>query len=480
MHKTNLAVVQSYIGGEYQACAHGSRIPLIHPESLQVAGHIEEANAEQVEHAVAAGHKAFIGNRTVPLFHRISWLNAAAGLMEERKSQIAELILEDVGKPRRIAEGEVVRSIQFVRACAIQLQSMGGETLPLDMTVAGAGRFGFTRRVPYGVVAAITPFNAPANLLIQKIAPALAAGNAVIVKPHLAASRTTLAIAECFHAGGFPSGLLGVVVGDRMPVAPLVTDRRIRAITFTGGSEAGNAIARLAGAKKFIAELGSNSANIVLEDADLGDAAKKIASAAFEASGQQCVSAQRVIVAAAVYEEFLAHLVAATLQLKVGSPRDKETDIGPMVSITAADKVMGMAESAIKGGATYVLAPKQEGCFVTPGIIADDSGNSSVWKDEVFGPLVVIRQAKDIGEALDLANDSPFGLQGAVFTRSLPASFECIDEFDVGSLWINEASRFRLDTYPFGGVKDSGFGREGVRFAIEELSQLKFIGIKPR
>jgi acyl-CoA reductase-like NAD-dependent aldehyde dehydrogenase len=471
--------IQSLISGATVASAQAGTVPLDSPVTLEAIGQLDDADAQVCRLAVEAAQAAYIAHRHAATAQRIQWLQDAAARMEACAAEIAALIVTDIGKPRRAALFEVGRAVQFVRACAVQLQTLGGEVLPLDATPAGAGHLGFTRRVPYGVVVAVTPFNAPANLLIQKVAPALAAGNAVVVKPHPAGTRAALAIATAFTEAGLPAGLFNVVTGDRAPVGELVAHPLVRAVTFTGGTLAGEAIARAAGAKKFIAELGSNAANVVLADADLADAAKRIAAAGFEASGQQCVSAQRVIVDARVYDAFLELFVTAARALKVGPPDAADTDVGPMVSLAAAERVMAMAHDAIARGARYALEPVRSGCIVSPGILVDAPRDSTIWTGEVFGPLVVVQRAQDADDALRAANDSPFGLQGAVFTRDLGAALRFADEFDVGAMWVNEASRFRLDTYPFGGVKQSGYGREGVRYAIEELTQLKFIGIRP-
>jgi acyl-CoA reductase-like NAD-dependent aldehyde dehydrogenase len=332
--------------------------------------------------------------------------------------------------------------------------------------------------VPYGVVAAITPFNAPINLLVQKVAPALAAGNAVVVKPHPAGTRTAQRVAKAFAEAGLPAGLFSVVTGDRAAATALVAHRRVMAVSVTGGTPAGDALARAAGAKKFVAELGANSANVVLADADVVDAAKRIAAAAFEASGQQCVSAQRVIVEAPVYEAFVNAFVDAAKALKVGDPAEPETDIGPMVSLVSAKRVMEMVDDAVRRGGRLALAPARQDCTVSPGIVLDATRGSQLWCDEAFGPVAVVERVKDAEEALAAANDSPFGLQGSVFTRSLKWAMRFSQDFDAGAVWVNEASRFRLDIYPFGGSKNSGFGREGVRYAIDELSQVKFTGLR--
>ena len=294
----------------------------------------------------------------------------------------------------------------------------------------------------------------------------------------LAGGRIALRVAALFAQAGLPAGLFNVVTGDREPARLLVSDPNVAAVTFTGGTLAGDALVRAAGAKKFVAELGSNAANIVLADADVADAAKRIASAAFEASGQQCISAQRVIVEAPVYEAFLAAFVNAARALRVGEATDDTTDVGPMISSAAADRVMGMIAEAIAQGGRYALEPTRRYCIVSPGIVVDVPRRAQMWCDEAFGPVAIVERAASVDEALALANDSPFGLQGALFTASLASAMRFSEEFDVGSLWVNEASRFRLDMYPFGGVKRSGFGREGVRYALEEMSQLKFTGIR--
>ena len=299
------------------------------PVDLEVFAELPNSSSDFVALAVDDAHDAYRRSRGATIAERAKWLRDAAVAIERDAERLTGLIIHDIGKPRRLAAFEVQRAAQFTRACAGQLETMGGETLPLDAVPAGARHVGYTRRIPFGVVAAVTPFNAPINLLIQKVAPALAAGNALVVKPHPAGTRSALAVAEILAKAGLPAGLFNVITGDRQPALDLVAHPRVGAVTFTGGSAAGNALVRAAGAKKFVAELGSNSANVVLADAALEDAAKRIAAAAFEASGQQCVSAQRIIVVAAAYDEFLSHFVAAAKALKVGSPVDGTTDVGP-------------------------------------------------------------------------------------------------------------------------------------------------------
>ena len=441
-------------------------------------GVILEAGPDGVAAAVDAAARAFAGHRRTSLHTRMGWLDAAAAALESAADEVAEIIREDVGKPIRVARVEIARGAEFLRAAAATAAGLHGETIPLDAVASGANCIGLVRRIPYGIVAAVTPFNAPINLLVQKLAPAIVAGNAVVAKPAPAGLRAALRLAALCKDAGWPDGLFNVLSGDKETALALVAHPQVRAVSFTGGTAAGDALARAAGAKKVLAELGSNAANIVLADADLPVAAQKIAGAGFEASGQQCISAQRIIVHRSVLDAFLPLFVAAARALKVGPAEDSTTDLGPMVSRAAADRVMAMAADAVARGARAVLAPRQEGATVTPGILLDISFSARLWREEVFGPLVVVVPFDTEDEALALANESEFGLQGAVFTSGLRAALRFADDFDVGALWINEASRFRLDMYPFGGVKSSGIGREGLRYAIEEMSQLKFVGIR--
>lgn len=473
-----MTIVASWIAGR-DAGAADPAFEFRAPQGDGVAFAIAEASPDTVDAAVRSAHAAWLVARKVSAATRIGWLEAGATRLAADADRIADLVCDDVGKPLRVAKLEVMRAAHFLRACASALQHFAGQVVPVDAAAAGAGHFGFTRHVPFGVVAGITPFNAPVNLLVQKVGPALAAGNAIVVKPHPAALRAARAVAELLLAGGLPEGLFNVVAGDRAAAAALVRHRLVRAVTFTGGTAGGHALMREAGPKKFVAELGSNAANVVLADADLADAAQKIASAAFEASGQQCISAQRVIVEAPAYERFVPLFVQAARRLRVGAARDEATDVGPMVSLAAADRVMSMCADAVGRGARYALEPRRDRCMVSPAILLDVPRDAQLWTDEVFGPVALVASVPDVEAALAAANDSPFGLQGAVFTASLAAAFRFAEDFEVGSLWVNEASRFRLDMYPFGGVKESGIGREGVRYAIEEMTQLRFVGIRP-
>ncbi len=469
--------INPVIGGVEVQC-DAAEYAVISPTDGSVTATFPDCPPDIVDQAVRNAAEAFRANRRSTRDIRAGWLRAAAAKLKEKAGAIEELLVRDIGKPRRASRFEAGRSGAFLDMVVAELVTERGEVLPLDAAPAGAGRFGYATRIPYGVVGVITPFNAPINLLVQKVGPALAAGNAVVMKPHPHGTAVARLVMEAFDEAGLPKGMLNLVTGDRAPAAALAEHRDVSALSFTGGTDAADALVRLAGAKKFVGELGSNAANIVLADADLDDAAKRIAGAAFEASGQQCISAQRIIVAESVFDAFLTKFVEAAKVLKVGPADDDSVDLGPMISSAAADRVMEMVADAAGCGAEIALAPERTDCVVSPGILCRCPPDARLLNEEAFGPVVTVQPARDADDALAQANRSAFGLQGSVFTRDLATAFRFADEFETGCLWVNEASRFRLDMYPFGGVKRSGVGREGVRYALEELSQIKFVGIR--
>ena len=475
---SDASIFSPWIGGKLHASPEAKLSPLVSPVDGTSAGRMVESDAAIIDAAVSNAHAAFLAHEGSTTAQRIAWLSAAADAVAKEEAPILRSLMHALGKPRRAATFEAKRSAQFLRACAAQLSHLNSEVLPLDAMANGAGRFGFTTRVPFGVVAAITPFNAPANLLVQKVGPALAVGNAVVVKPSPPGIEVALIVAAAFKAAGVPDGLFNVVPGGRETALTRGALPQVASGSLTGSTAAGQDLARAAGAKRVLAELGSNAANIVCADADLADAAQRIAGAAFEASGQQCISAQRIIVERPVFERFLDLFVAAAKRLKVGNPDDEGVDVGPMVSVAAADRVQQLIEDATAKGGRLVLAPTRRGAILGPAIIAEAPPEARLMREEAFGPVVVVQPVEDVDAAIALANQSEFGLQGACFTQSLETAFKMSRRFRVGALWINEASRFRLDTYPFGGVGSSGYGREGVRYAMEEMSQWKFTGIR--
>jgi len=377
-----------WIGGPVKFEADLS--PLVCPIDETVASQIIESDAKVVDAAVKHAHAAFLKHQDATTAKRVEWLLAAADAIDKIEAEIVRSLIRFIGKPRRAATFEAKRVGIFMRACVAQVPHLNGEVLPLDVTAAGAGRFGFTTRIPYGVVAAVTPFNGPANLLIQKVAPALAVGNAVVVKPSPPGTEVALLMAEAVKKAGVPDGLFNVVPGGRETAKLLAAHPLVAVVTVTGSTAAGNELARAAGAKKFVGELGSNAANIVCADADLADAATRIAGAAFEASGQQCISAQRVIVERSVLDRFLELFVAASKKLKVGDPEDATIDVGPMVSSAAADRVEAMVKDAVAKGAKLIAGGGLNGTIMEATVLDHVTSAMRIYGEETFGPVVCI------------------------------------------------------------------------------------------
>jgi acyl-CoA reductase-like NAD-dependent aldehyde dehydrogenase len=471
-------LLQPWINGQRRVSTGATVETLVSPWDGTDVAHVAMADRATVDAAAQSARTAFRAARARPAAKRAEWMRAAAAEVEQARDAIIATTVRALGKPVRATGFEVGRTAQFMRLCAEELLRIEGEVLPLDALAMGAGRFGFTNRHPHGVVAAFTPFNAPSNLLMQKVAPALAMGNAVIIKPAFEGMGEALIFAECFKRAGVPDGLVNVVPCRRDVAAYLAGHNEVDMVTLTGGTAAGHALARAAGAKPFVGELGGNAANIVCADADLKDAALRIAPSAFEASGQQCISAQRIIVDQAVLAEFLGYFVDAARALRAGDPTLPETDLGPMVNLAAADRVESMVADAVAHGAKAVLPLKREGAVIHPTIVLAPPSDARVVREEIFGPVAVVIPARDLDDAIRIANDSEFGLQSSCFTSSLETAFRVSEELHVGSLWINEGSRFRMDTTPFGGVGSSGYGREGVKYALRELSYIKFTGIR--
>ncbi|MBW3663900.1 MAG: aldehyde dehydrogenase family protein [Actinobacteria bacterium] len=438
---------------------------------------VEQAGPDDLERAVTVATAAYQEHRDTPAHVRAGWLQAAADVVSADADALAGTMVDVLGKPVRMCRGEVGRGVALLRLCAEELARFGGETLPLDAVPGGEGHWGFTRREPFGVIGAITPFNAPVNLLLQKVAPALAVGNAVVVKPAPEGAITALQLAELLDTA-VPPGLLAVLNGDAALAQTLAGHRGIAAVSLTGGVAAGESIVAAAGLKPVMLELGSNSPNIVCADADLDDAAKRIAGAAFGASGQQCISAQRIIVERPVFDDFTDRFVEAARGLRLGDPADPSTDIGPLVSDRRREHVLRFLADAEERGAKVVLDGRADDLLFGPSIVRDVPADALLVCEEVFGPVAVLMPANDLGDAIAQANDSDLGLQASCFTRSLANALHAAERLQAGTVHINEPSRFRLDTYPFGGYKRSGLGREGVRYAMEALSQLKFVSFR--
>lgn len=401
--------------------------------------------------------------------------NIASGLVG-MKDDLAGTLAREVGKTIREARLEVERAVATFQWAAEEAKRIGGEVIPFDAVAAGWGRRGYTVKVPVGTVVAITPFNFPLNLAAHKVAPAIAAGNAFVLKP---ASQTPLAdlkLGRLVVEAGFPPEAVSVLPGPGNKVGmELVEDPRPRMVTFTGSADVGKKIAAAAGLKRTAMELGSNCAVIVTGRADLGFAVKRIVAGGYALAGQVCISVQRVLVEDGVFEEVVASVTEGASRLRVGNQLEETTDVGPMISREAAERVEAWIEEAIGRGAEARLTGRRSGALLSPTVLARVPTDSKVWAEEAFGPLVCINPYRDLGEAIAVVNQSRYGLQAGIFTDSVEEAHRAIEALDVGGVMVNDMPTYRVDHMPYGGVKDSGMGREGLRYAIDEMTDTKLV-----
>jgi len=430
---------------------------------------VTEADAALIDKAVTGAVEAFSHPLSVP--ERVRILEKAADILRRDGESIARLIAQEAGKPIKDARVEVARGQQTLRYSAVAARTLHGQEVPVRGNPGSENRLAFTVRKPYGVVLAITPFNFPLNLVLHKVGPALAAGNTVVLKPAPATPLTALKLAYILHEAGLPPGFLQVVTGSRPDVgAQLVADDRIRLITFTGSAAVGRIIRSSAGLRPVLLELGNNSANIVHEDADLDMAARVLALRAFGFAGQVCISVQRIYVHRTIYQPFLNRLTDAVSKLVVGDPEDESTDIGPMINESAAERAYNWYEESIRQGARAVVPGNRQGPIVTPGLLIDVAPSMRVMSEEVFAPIAGVVPYDTFEQAIQWSNESRYGLQAGIFTYRMDLAWQAIERLEVGGVIINDSSAYRADNMPYGGVKDSGIGREGPEYAVEEMT----------
>jgi acyl-CoA reductase-like NAD-dependent aldehyde dehydrogenase len=404
---------------------------------------------------------------------RATILDRASALATGHREAIARIIALELGKPVRDGRGELDRVADTFAVCAAEARQIGGELLPVAGWARGVGNTALTYRAPAGVALAITPFNAPANLLAHKLGASFAAGNSTIVKAPPQAPATSAAIVALLLEAGAPVESVQLLHGDGEVGAALCAAPEVAVISFTGSAETGAAVARAAGAKRLVLELGGNAATIVCADADLAAAAKVCARTGYSNSGQSCISVQRVYVQRSCYAEFVDLMTAAVADLRVGDPLDPATEVGSMVDDRAAERVLSWATEAVAGGARITVGGRRDGATLSPTVVADPPADASVITQEVFGALVSVLPFDDFDEVLATCNTSRFGLQAGLFTRDVGRILTAWRELDVGGLVVNGSSNFRLDHVPFGGVKDSGFGRESPRYMVEDFTVVK-------
>ena len=448
------------------------------PQDNSEVGAVQLAGPEEVRAALDASVAAARASREMPAYARAAALRKVADGLEAARSDMARTLALEAGKPISQARIELDRAIFVFRDAAEEATRIGGEVLPADVVPAGTGRIAITRRFPLSPVVGITPFNFPVLLAAHKIAPAMACGATITLKPPPQDPLTTLRLGDLVKASGYPDGAVNIVPCSVEVAQILIEDPRVRVITFTGSAKAGWAIRAKAGSKRLLLELGGNAAVIVEPDADLTWAASRCAVGGFTYAGQSCISTQRIYVHESVYTAFLDAFTRRVQQLKVGNVLDDQTDVGPMISLDAAERVERWIAEAVAGGAKIELGGKRRGVYLEPTVLTHTTADMKVNCEEVFAPLVTVTPYKTLNDAIAWANASLYGLQAGVFTTNLQTMFKLHAELDVGAVNGNDIPGFRVDRLPYGGAKASGLGREGVRYAIEEMTERRVLTLK--
>jgi len=462
-----------YCAGEWRSSDRPLEIR--NPWNDEIVGTTSFATEDDVEDAIRAAEDAFEIMRVMPLYERAAALDKLADSLEERGEEVARLLAQEAAKPLRDARVEVIRGVFTIRVAAEEAKRIGGEMIPLDLLPSSKGRFGITRKVPIGPIAAISPFNFPLNLALHKVAPAIASGNSVVLKPPTHDPLTMLTFAEMIDEVGLPKGAVSIMPMDRQTGDRLVTDERFKLLSFTGSPDVGWEMKQRAGKKKVVLELGGNAGVIIDADADIGLAAQRVRAGAFAYAGQVCISVQRVYVHRDSYDAFCEQLVAAVGTIKTGDPLDPDTELGPMIDAKAASRVDEWVRAAVAEGATLLTGGKASGRFYEPTVIVNASPDSFVCSREAFAPIVTVFPVESFEAALAAANDSVFGLQAGVFTNNIEHAFQAFDRLDVGGVILNDVPVYRIDHMPYGGVKDSGLSREGIRYAIDDMTETRLL-----
>ncbi|MCM3759908.1 aldehyde dehydrogenase family protein [Alkalihalobacillus oceani] len=454
-------------------------LPLYSPYNGKLIANISMADEEDVKEAIAGAQEAFGIMKHMPAYKKAEILFEVARILRSRKEELAQLLALEAGKPIRTARTEIDRTITTYYFAGEEAKRIYGETIPMDAAEGGENRLGFTWREPLGVVAAITPFNFPFNLVAHKLGPAFAAGNTVVLKPAGQTPLSAYRIAEIFQEAGLPDGALSVITGSGRELSnALLMDERVKKITFTGSASVGKLIKEKAGLRKVTLELGSNSGLIVEPDVPLEKVIPRCVEGAFAFAGQVCISLQRLYVHEEIYEEFCQQFIEKARQLKVGDPLDETTDVSAMINSEEAERIESWVKEAVEQGATIGLGGTREDSVFAPTVLLNVTNDMAVSCQEAFAPVVSIVPYKGIDEAIDMVNDSVYGLNVAIYTESITKAFHAARKFETGGVVINDIPTFRVDHMPYGGVKESGYGREGIKYAVEEMTDLKFITVK--
>jgi acyl-CoA reductase-like NAD-dependent aldehyde dehydrogenase len=453
----------------------GDLVEVKSPYDGAVVGRVYQGRRQHAEAAIAASVKAFATTRRLPAFERQRVLRRVAEGIGQRKEEFARTLCQEAGKPIKAARTEVERSIFTFTVAAEESTRIYGEYLPLDWQEFTAGRWGIVKRFPLGPIAGITPFNFPLNLVAHKVAPAIAAGCPMVLKPAPQTPLSSLLMAEVIQAAGWPDGGLNVLPLSNEDAGLLVSDDRLKMISFTGSAAVGWQIKRNSGKKKVVLELGGNAGVIVHGDADLAYAAERCVAGGFGYAGQTCISVQRILVERSVYGKFTDLFLAGVKELKVGDPLDESTDVGPLIRESDAIRSADWVQEAVRGGARLLCGGNRRGSVFEPTVLTGTKPEMKVNCQEMFGPVVTVEPYGDFDEALRQINNSAYGLQAGIFTRDAKLMFQAYEELEIGGLLAGDVPSFRIDHMPYGGLKDSGIGREGLRYAIEEMTEPKLL-----
>ena len=471
---TTAAERKLFVGGEWVET--GEWLEVRSPYSGEVVARVARAGAAETSAAIDAAERALA--EPLPAHKRAEILVRVAGALGRRHDEVARLISDEAGKPMKAARVEARRAMSTYTVAAVEARKLAGEMVPMDATQAGDGKLAFTLRRPIGIVGAITPFNFPLNLVAHKIAPALAAGCPVVLKPASQTPLSALLLAELEAEAGLPGGWLNVVVGPASEIGEiLVRDERVKLLTFTGSGDVGWQLRERAPRKRVNLELGNATPVIVAADGDLDAAAESVAANAFAFAGQSCISVQRVYVERDAYDAFLERFLPRVSVLRVGDPADEETDVGPVIDDESKRRILDWIDEAERGGARVLAGGDADGDLLAPTVIAEPPRDAKVSTEEVFGPVCTVTPVNSVDEAIRLANDTRYGLQAGIFTSRLDAALQAAQQLEFGGVTVNEAPTFRADQMPYGGVKDSGNTREGPAYAVREMTEERLVVI---
>lgn len=448
------------------------------PYDGSLFGKVPVATTSQVDKAIGAATEAYENTSRTTGYDRYLVLKKTAELIQEHSEELARTITSENSKVIREARGEVARAVDTFLFGAEEARRIHGETIPLDAVPAGANRIAFTQREPIGVIAAISPFNAPLNLVAHKVAPAIASGNTVVLKPASSTPIISLKLAALMEEAGLQKGALNVVTGSSDVGEQLVKDSRVVMVSFTGSPEVGRRIRDVAGFKRFTFELGSNSAVIIDDDSRLDDAVRRCVQGGYAHSGQVCISTQRILVQRRIEKQFVEKLAQEAGKLKVGDPFDETTDISALITEKDVTRVLGWIAEAKRKGAKVVAGGTREGNIISATVLTNVNPDMKVFSEEVFGPLVGVTAYDTFDNAISLVNSSRFGINAGVYTNDFAKAVKATREIKAGAVLINDVPSYRVDHMPYGGVRESGMGREGLKYAIEEMTEMKLIIFK--